>query len=174
VREFRASPLFVVSHHVSSSSWWIACSSTPVIFPAKGFHVNPCVYLWFNIYLAILVNWFLSCLLLVPLLFKFMVYGWDLHMMHTFILWYFDDGDWCNSELIFASILLIVKFGQHHVWRIDTMWLLCCLHIRCSLKCWWVISLLVLMFSLPLCVHNIACFRFHVLVPYRDHAARGF
>jgi hypothetical protein len=112
------------------------------------------------------VIWFLSCQTcwLVPILldigsilFKFMVYGWDWHMMHTCVLWYVDDGDWCVSELIFTRIFFIVKFGQHHICRIDTMGLFSSMHIRCSMKCLSVISLPILMFLLLLCACNLRC-----------------
>ena len=68
-RGFGASPNLVGSHilylHLHLHSGLLA-RCCPWFFPTRGFHVNPCVYLRFSIYLAILVDWFLYCLLLVP------------------------------------------------------------------------------------------------------------
>ena len=68
-RGFGASPNLVGSHilylHLHLHSGLLA-RCCPWFFPTRGFHVNPCVYLRFSIYLAILVDWLLSCFLLVP------------------------------------------------------------------------------------------------------------
>ena len=65
-RGFEASPNHVDSHllyiHLHSG---LLARCWPWFFPARGFHVNSCVYLWFGFYLAILVDWFLSFLILV-------------------------------------------------------------------------------------------------------------
>ena len=61
-----ASPNLVGSHilylHLHSG---LLARHCPWFFPTRGFHVNPYVYLWFSIYLTMLVDWLLSCLLLV-------------------------------------------------------------------------------------------------------------
>ena len=66
-RGFGASPNLIGSHilylHLHSG---LLARRPPWFFSARGFHVNPYFYLWFGIYLAILVDWLLSCLLLVP------------------------------------------------------------------------------------------------------------
>ena len=68
-RGFGASPNLVGSHilylHLHLHSGLLA-RCCPWFFPTRGFHVNLCVYLRFSIYLAILVDWFLYCLILVP------------------------------------------------------------------------------------------------------------
>ena len=118
-RGFGASPNLVGSHFLYFHSGLLAHRRL-WFFPARGFHINLSVYLWFDIYIAILVDRFLSCLLLVP----FCPSSWCMlnwHMRHTCVLWYVNDGDWCVNDLLFACIFLIVKFGQHHVWRVDVM-----------------------------------------------------
>lgn len=52
-----------------------------------------------------------------------------------------------------VSTLLIVKFGHHLVWSIDSKGFACSMHIICLLKCSWVISLLIWSFLLPLYTH---------------------
>jgi len=123
-------------------------------FSCKGFPRKSLCLLMIR-YLSYHTCWLVAILLAIgAILFKFMVYGWDWHMMHAWVLWYVADGDWCVSELIFISIFPYGKFGQHHVWRIDIMGLCWYMHIRSSLKCFWMISLLILTVLLPLCAHK--------------------
>ena len=92
-----------------------------MVFPRKGFPCKP-LCLLVILYLSCHTCWLVHILLAIgAILFMFMVYGWFWHMMHTWFLWYVDDEDWCVSEFTFSSIFLIGKFGQHRVWRIDTM-----------------------------------------------------